>query len=173
LITTNNYDEAGNRSDSVLANGITANYTYDTLNRLTNIVHSGSLSSFAYTLNENGMRHTISETLKTSGSTSETHNITYTYDNLNHLKNETAVCSSPSGSYSEDYDYDIVGNRTYRSVTANGVLLTTDYQYVSGSDRQTDRLSKEVHAGPLVVKSIGDKRYYAYASGSGIIYRSF
>ncbi len=164
-VTTNAYDAVGNRDNTVLANSVTADYTYDNCNRLTNIVHSGSLSSFGYTLYDNGMRHTVSETLKTSSSTSETHSITYTYDNLNRLTHESATCSSPSGSYSEEYTYDVVGNRTYREVIANGQTLTTDYQYYTDG---RDKLEKEIHTEPSAMLPYNNKPVYAYASNGQI-----
>ncbi len=129
---------------------------------MTNLVHSGSLSSFEYTLNPDGMRHTISETLKTSSSTSETHNITYTYDNLNRLTNESATCSSPSGSYSEEYTFDVVGNRTKRVISANGQCMRTDYVY-----NNRDQLTSEVHDGPVWAMLVNDRPVYAYANGNG------
>jgi RHS repeat-associated protein len=110
------------------------------------------------------MRHTVAETLKTSSGTSETHNITYTYDNLSRLTGESATCSSPAGSYSEEYTYDVVGNRTYREVLANSVTLTTEYQYYTDG---ADKLEKETHTGPVACVPVGDTQYYAYAGTSG------
>ncbi len=174
-VTANTYDEAGNRQTRYLANNVTAGYTYDSLNRLTNLANThsvnGVLSSFGYTLYPDGMRHTVTETLKTSASITETHNITYTYDNLSRLTSEDANCSSPTGSYSEEYTFDVVGNRTYREVIANGQLLQTDYYY-DGTDASVDMLSREVHTGPVACVPVGDERYYAYAGGSGISYRT-
>jgi len=168
-VTINTYDQVGNRNGQTKANGIETVYTYDNCNRLTNLVHSSSLSSFAYTLYPDGMRQTVTETLKTSGGSSETHNITYTYDDLNRLTGETADTSPSGNGYTADYTYDITGNRIHREVTANGQTLTTDYQYYADG---CDKLEKETHSGPVAYVPAGDKQYYAYAASSRISYRS-
>jgi YD repeat-containing protein len=136
-----------------------ATYTYDSQNRLTNLVHSNALSSFAYTLLPNGLRQTANETLKHSdGITTLTQTIQYGYDNLNRLVSETATDVNGDG-YDIDYTLDIVGNRFERTVTANGQILTTEYRYYEGSDK----LEKEIHTGPLSLVPVGQERYYAYA----------
>jgi RHS repeat-associated protein len=115
------------------------------------------------------MQHTVTETLKTSASSSETHNITYTYDNLNRFINETADTVPSGDGYTIDYTYDVTGNRTRREVTANGQVLITDYQYYTDG---CDKLEKEIHSGPVACVPLGDEQYYAYADNGGITYKS-
>ena len=178
-VTTYNYDYAGNRSSTTTANGVngvTATYTNDNCNRLTNLSNThninGALSSFAYGLYANGMRHTVTEEIKTSETpTSETHNITYSYDNLNRLTDEDAYETTPGDTYNVDYTYDLVGNRFSRTVIANSQTLQTNYYY-DGTDASVDRLSREEHAGPVACVPIGDERYYAYADGGGLTYKT-
>jgi RHS repeat-associated protein len=168
------YDEAGNRkwlcidrngdfddSDPAAPTGyeIKTDYTYDPLNRLTDLLQKKTgeavLSSYIYTLKADGHRHSLDETLN------ETRNITYGYDDLNRLTDETAT--SGSNGYDIDYTYDLAGNRTERQVTANGPTLTTTYDYFG-----TDKLYTETHSGPVYAVSLHENdRYYAYATPNG------
>ncbi len=174
-VTTYNYDAAGNRNSTVLANNVTADYTYDNCNRLTNLTNThnvnGILSSFVYGLHPDGMRNTLTETLKYAGGATETHNITYTYDDLNRLTQESADTVPTGSGYTADYTYDLVGNRLEREILANGQTLTTEYQYYADG---SDRLYREIHTGPVAAVPIGDERYYAYAGpgGNSIFYKS-
>ena len=168
------YDEVGNRkwlcvdvdgdfdySDPAAPTGyeIKTDYTYDPLNRLTDLLQKKTaeavLSSYIYTLKADGHRHSLVETLN------ETRNITYGYDYLNRLTDETATSSS--NGYDIDYTYDLAGNRTQRQVTANGPTLTTTYDNLD-----TDKLYTETHSGPVYAVSLHENdRYYAYAAPNG------
>jgi len=169
------YDEVGNRkwlcidadggfdgSDPAAPTGyeIKTDYTYDQMNRLTQLLQQKtgevSLSTYNYTLKANGHRHSLNESLH------ETRDITYGYDNLNRLTDETA--DSNGDGYDIDYTYDLVGNRTKREIAVNSQNLTTDYVYYSG----TDKLQKETHTGPVYAIYLHENdRYYAYATGNG------
>jgi len=157
----NNFN--GSNPDNPTGYEIKTGYTYDSLNRLTNMVHmktgAVNLSAYNYTLNDNGSRHSLSETLN------ETRNITYGYDNINRLTSETA--SSSGNGYTSTYQYDIAGNRTVREVIVNSQPLTTTYDYYTG----TDKLHTETHDGPVYSVYLHDKdKYYAYAGTNGGFY---
>ncbi len=108
------------------------------------------------------MRASVTETVKVGATpTNETRTVSYGYDNLNRLTDETAAAAS--GGYDIDYAYDLVGNRLRRDVTIGGLVLTTAYDYYDG----TDKLETEVHTGPTTCMYIGNERYYAYAGAGG------
>src|SRR5439155_19905811 len=56
--TTYSYDNAGNLAGYLYPNGVQSNYTYNDLNRLTNlsVTKSATLASFVYTLGPAGNR---------------------------------------------------------------------------------------------------------------------
>jgi len=182
--TTYSYNEVGSRAGLELPNGAYADYSYDAQNRLKELKNYESkpdpvtnpdpptLSTFAYTLAADGMRTTAAETLKLTGGTTETPNITYTYDNLNRLLIESA--DDGSNDYIGTYKYDLAGNRkgdgtTHkgRKIETNNGTLETEYVYYTG----TDRLWKEIHDGPVYSFIIDDQQIYAYASNGQITYR--
>jgi RHS repeat-associated protein len=131
--TTNySYDDVGNLASFSTPNGVTHNYTYNTLNRLTNVGVSktaATLASYAYTLGAAGNRTAVTEN---TGRT-----VNYAYDNLYRLTSETianAVNPNPNGTIS--YIYDAVGNRLSRTSTVVGVP-TVASQTVDANDRLT------------------------------------
>jgi RHS repeat-associated protein len=128
---------------------------------------TGQLASYSYSLAANGQRVILDEEIKLTGGSTETHDITYGYDNINRLTDETAE----SGDYGYDvyYEYDLVGNRTLRQITVNSQPFTTEYEYYDG----TDKLKTEAQCGASCMLDIGDERYYAYAKqdGKGFYYR--
>jgi len=156
----------GNRESIQYGNGAHGVHIYDELNRLTNLTNYTSLSSFAYTLYANGMRYSVTETLD------ETRTVTYGYDNLNRLEQETALESTQTYGYTADYTYDTVGNRTYREITiynSSGVEhLHTKYDY----DTATDRLNWEKHRNSQIAMAVpfGNETLYAYADDSGGVF---
>ena len=121
-----------NLSNYTTGNGVQTSYTYNSLNRLTNVGVSKTattLASYAYTLGAAGNRTSVTEA---NGRTSN-----YTYDNLYRLTNETianATGTNPNGSIS--YTYDAVGNRLSRTSTVAGVP-TVASQSVDANDRLT------------------------------------
>ena len=168
-ITKYNYNEAGSRAAVEVGNGALAEYTYDKLNRLTDLTHYkttakiNSLSTFSYGLYDNGMRSAVDESLN------ENHYIDYSYDNLNRLTEESNYddpCTASAYGYTADYIYDLVGNRWQRVVevkNSSGThTLTTDYEY----DPDADRLMTETteYSGPSARIPWGDGYVYAYAS---------
>ena len=133
------YDKVGNRRTKADNNG-TANYTYDTLNRLVEAVNplpSNPLESFTYdpvgnrvNSNQNG-----SSTFNTANQLLEDANFTYQYDNNGNLTLKTPKTPGPFTSY--EYDAE---NKLVRAVT-NGT--TANYKY----DGLGRRVEKEVNDG--------------------------
>ena len=138
--TTYGYDHVGNRSWIQRPNGVLASYTYNMLNRLTNITNytvsagaGGVISSYTYALDPAGRRTGVAE----SGSASQNASTAYQYDEDDRLTSE----AGPAGDIA--YAYDGVGNRTSKVVTGGAGAGTTSYQYDTGGD---DRLAGE--SGP-------------------------
>ncbi len=130
------YDANGNRASLLYPNGTDTDYTYNTLNRLTNLATTGPLGpihSQALTLGPVGNRTQITEQ---DGSVK-----TYTYDALYRLTGETV---SGLFTYSKTFTYDQAGNRQQQVTTGTGApgtplaLGTISYGY---DDR--DRLTTE------------------------------
>jgi len=108
------WDPNGNRSALIQPNGTATSYTYDTLNRLTNLTTngpSGVIQSYDFTLGLAGNRERIDEA---DGTVRE-----YTYDDLYRL---TAEQVSDVGGfvYQKDFEYDPVGNRNVQTTTGTG-----------------------------------------------------
>ncbi len=125
------WDRNGNRSSLSQPNGTATSYSYDTLNRLTNLTTNGPtgvIQSYDFTLGLAGNRERIDEA---DGTFRE-----YTYDGLYRL---TAEQVSDVGGfvYQKVFDYDPVGNRELQTTTGSGAGLV-NYTY---DDR--DRLLTE------------------------------
>ena len=147
-ITSYTYDKNGNRLTMDLPNDIDTTYTYDALNRLTNVNHEVSettKSSFAYTLAADGQRVSVREQIEdVVGTGYDYHEKTYTPDALNRLTLEKVVetdgnWENPTTQYEVRYKFDLAGNRVKRQVDAGGTKQTTSYSY----DAATDRLEEE------------------------------
>ena len=104
---THGYDANGNRGSVVYPNGVESQWTYDTLNRLTQLrtTHPASgrmVQSYAFTLGPAGNRTRIEEH---DGTVRQ-----YGYDDLYRLTSERV--SEPIGlAYQKSFGYDAVGNR--------------------------------------------------------------
>ena len=142
--TSYQYDAAGNRQYLNLPNNWHVQYSYDALNRLTNInqyqgaAATNPTAAFTYTLDAAGIRTNLSETLNGASS-----NITWNYDPAYRLLSETRTGALAQ---TNSYSYDNNGNRqTWTSSTggtityaynANDQIITTtagstvtSYQY--------------------------------------------
>ncbi len=177
---TYNYDDAGRMTDLTQFNGTYMHYTYDEANRLTalenRISNAGSaISSYNYTLDNNGNRTGITQTVPigisvAAANTNFTMNLqknrliqagatSFTYDNEGQLATKTGETyafddahrvTGINGSVSHQYKYDGAGNRL--EAIRNGV--TTRYIYDA--------------SGNLLAEADGSnviQKYYIYGSG--------
>jgi RHS repeat-associated protein len=119
--TTYSYDAVGNLQNFSYPNGVTHAYSYDGLNRVTQVgssKNSSPISNYAYTLGAAGNRLTVAEL---TGRT-----VNYGYDSLYRLTSE-AVTSDPHAiNFTNGFTYDAVGNR--RQWLVNGVV-SNSYTY--------------------------------------------
>jgi len=117
---TYTYNDAGLRAQLSYPNSVTADYSYDQLDRLTGIVQRKggmTLASYTYTLGTAGNRLGVTEA---DGSSVE-----WTYDDAYRLLEETRLDSGGTVITRTAYTYDPVGNRL--SQVVNG--QTTTYIY--------------------------------------------
>ena len=132
--TIYNYTKVGSRASVTLPNGAKTTYTYDDLNRLTNLSNHKSdnslLSSYTYTLAPNGRRTgVVEQTLNDDNSTFTNRNIAYTYDALNRLTKEVSQCANKAElDYTSEYTYDLCGNRLKHTFVSL-VPFVVDYSY--------------------------------------------
>ncbi|MDF2179900.1 hypothetical protein P2G88_16730 [Aliiglaciecola sp. CAU 1673] len=114
------YDAVGNQTHIHYPNGLVAEYSYNSLNRVTSVVTKDAdgnlLSRYAYNLDATGRRIGLNEL---DGRSSE-----WNYDELYRLTDEV-IADPINGDHSSNYSYDNVGNRTQRTV--NGIV--TEYVY--------------------------------------------
>jgi RHS repeat-associated protein len=131
--TTYAYDAVGNLQNFVYPNGVTHAYSYDTLNRLTQMgasANAAALSNYAYTLGAAGNRTSVAEL---SGRT-----VAYAYDSLYRLMTETVSADPNNKDGAINYTYDAVGNRKTLNATlppAGGMSYTYDADDRLGSDQ--------------------------------------
>ncbi|MGB2985952.1 MAG: putative Ig domain-containing protein, partial [Phycisphaerae bacterium] len=156
-VTTYTYDAVGNRASVTYPNGTVAEYTYDSLNRLTNLVNRKSdgevISSYAYTLGPAGNRTRVVEH---TGRT-----VDYEYDYLYRLIGES-VDGPGDGQRITFYTYDAVGNRLHQATITDDVLITTFYTYDDNDRLLTEDRTEAVVRGP----PRGDGVQYASAHPS-------
>jgi len=113
------YDERGNIISITQGNNTYAAFEYDEANRLKSVKNYNAngtlLDSYTYTYDAIGNRTSV---------VTNTGTISYQYDALNQLKQETLVDGT-----SISYEYDAVGNRTKKTVIQGGNSTTTTYSY--------------------------------------------
>jgi RHS repeat-associated protein len=110
------YDANGNRASIAYPNGVQTAYSYDTLNRLTQLATTRPASgvtvqSYAFTLGPAGNRTGITE--------ADGHLRSYTYDSLYRLIGERVTLDNLL-QYEKAFGYDPVGNRLTQSTTGQG-----------------------------------------------------
>ena len=174
--TSYTYTPAGLAATVTLPNGLVTTYTYDRAHRLTNltnVVGSTTITSHAYTLDNEGNR--TAQTEFVSGiTTGASDSFGYTYDGLNRL---TAVTTTNAESFTLDSASNIA-SRTGPSATfsydTSGRLTSDGGQSFtwSNADRLTARGSDSFGYDPLdrLTSSTvsGTSRTYAY-NGDGLL----
>jgi RHS repeat-associated protein len=166
-ITTYTYTKVGSRSTVSLPNGVVTTYQYDELNRLTNLTHVATntlLASYSYQLHATGRRTGATEILKTedSGTSYITNTLAWGYDQMYRLTNEVSISSSTLGTYTNQYQYDKVGNRFSKVKYLNGTITTTTNLY-----NENDQLLKEVSLG-----SVTETNQYGYDANGSVVART-
>ena len=136
-VTRYSYDLLGNLLEEDLPNNVVNDYTYDSLNRLTDLRSSNAatdqaMAEYIYGLNADGTRKDVTEDLyyadMPGGSVSDHHTtIGWVYDALGRLTEEDY--DSYDGnvsvlSFTADYTLDLVGNRV---TMQKGSRTTTDF----------------------------------------------
>jgi len=114
----------GNLIGTAYPNGNTTTYTYNTLNRLTQMTNSGPnglISSYTYTLGAAGNRLQVVE----AGPATTGRTVSYTYDAVYRLTQETIDEPGTANDQTITYSYDAVGNRT--QMNRAGVVTTYTY----------------------------------------------
>jgi RHS repeat-associated protein len=139
--TTNySYDAVGNLGGFTYANGVQTGYTYNSLNRLTQMQSTcatgtgcgapgTAIASYAYTLGPAGNRLSVAEL---SGRT-----VTYGYDDLYRLTSES-VSGAASQNGAISYQYDAAGNRVQRNSTVPAIPATGLLNYDANDRTSTD-----------------------------------
>ncbi len=111
-VTSLGYDANGNRASLAHPNSVTTSYTYDQLNRPTQLRTETSagevLQSYEYTLGPAGNRTRIDEHDGTSRH--------YAYDDLYRLTQDRMTDSAGDLVYQRDFTYDPVGNRLQQTI---------------------------------------------------------
>lgn len=131
-LTRYTYDEANNVRRMELPNGTVRVNTWDALNRVSNIEHSGPggiFASFRYTMGPTGNRTEVRE--------HDGRVVSYTYDALYRLVRE-AITDPTAGNRTISYTMDPVGNRLTRDDSAEGV---TTYAYNPNDQLLTEALA--------------------------------
>jgi RHS repeat-associated protein len=131
-VTRYTYDLANNVQRMELPNGTVRVNTYDALNRVNNIEHSGPagiFASFRYTMGPTGNRTEVRE--------HDGRVVSYTYDALYRLVRE-AINDPTVGNRTISYAMDPVGNRLTRDDSAEGVTM---YAYDPNDQLLTEALA--------------------------------
>ncbi|HEY0173454.1 MAG TPA: RHS repeat-associated core domain-containing protein [Pyrinomonadaceae bacterium] len=129
------YDATGNLKTETRANGVRSDYTYNLLNRLSNLTvgRAGvTQASYTYTHDRTGRRLSSTEL--------DGRAVTYTYDALYRLTRESVAGGpSPASNGAVDYTYDAVSNRLSRISSLAGVVSATS------SYDANDRLTSDAY----------------------------
>jgi YD repeat-containing protein len=125
----------GNKAHEALPNGVTTDYTYDTLNRLVDVntadATGKSLLSQTFILNKDGTRASLHQTqLQNDNTTIVTTDTNWAYDPDGRLSSEgyTSAVGDPASTIEQHGDlfaYDLAGNRLYQQHDGG----TTNYTY--------------------------------------------
>jgi RHS repeat-associated protein len=146
-LTTYSYDNASNVATVKIPNGLTSTFTYDALNRLTEL-STPPVADYKYTLGLTGNRTNATEQ---SGRT-----LQWSYDNIYRLTGET-IAGDPSNNGADNgsatYTLDPVGNRTSATSTLSGI------DPIAGSYNPNDQLSTESYDANGNVIATGGMSY--------------
>ncbi|MEX0727342.1 MAG: RHS repeat-associated core domain-containing protein, partial [Planctomycetaceae bacterium] len=147
------YDLQGNLDLQTNPNGVITDYSYDDLNRLTDLVHylpdetpetladNDKLAEFEYEVREDGRRTSATETFWFD-SAAHVNTITWTYDNAGRLIDEVFDHYDDQYDQTQHFTYDLVGNRLMRTVD-EGNDSSIDQVFASLYDANDRLLTEE------------------------------
>jgi RHS repeat-associated protein len=115
--TTYTYDPASNLATVTYPNGLQSSFTYDDLNRVTAL--NNGKASYSYTLGPTGSRQSAAES---SGRT-----LSWNYDGIYRLTNETISLDPMSKNGTVAYGLDPVGNRQTQTSSIPGIPTASFY----------------------------------------------
>jgi RHS repeat-associated protein len=132
--TTYAYDPASNVTTATLPNGVQSAMTYDTLNRISGLAASSSSAEVSGYTYQRGPTGTLSSATELNGRT-----LTWNYDGIYRLTNETIASDPTNENGSISYGLDPVGNRLSDTSSLSGINSTT------GAYNADDELSTETY----------------------------
>ena len=132
-VATNTYTKLGSLQDVFYPNGVHAAWQYDVMNRLTNLTYTSSggtaLAQYSYVPNANGWRQSSTEILRQVNGTYVTNQLTWGYDNLGRLTREASSSTSAALNYTNNYVFDLAGNRLWQTNFSSAGTQLTGYTY--------------------------------------------
>ena len=154
------YDLNGNREQVLRANGVSTGYKFDSLNRLDKLTHAKGnvvLSSFDYTVRQDGKRTGVSESIVNDQTDAtprtSSRSVGFTYDDAGRLTREDGK-DGLGVSYENAWQYDAAGNRTtttYKRATKEApntvATITTIAAVFTGNDWLKQQTSTVATAG--------------------------
>jgi len=155
--TTYSYDDASNVATVKIPNGLTSTFTYDALNRLTEL-STPPVADYKYTLSATGIRTNATEQ---SGRA-----IQWSYDNIYRLAGETITgdpANNSGDNGSASYTLDPVGNRTAETSSLSGI------NPIAGSYNPNDQLSSESYDANGNTTQTANGNQYTYDSENHLI----
>jgi RHS repeat-associated protein len=131
------YDDANNLIHTELDQGAsvvaTADYAYDSLNRLQTLVQKNGAgaqsASYTYKRLADGNVSEVDESLLLPSGSTRTDTVKYAYDALGRLTEEALTSSDATLNRTADYTLDLVGNRLKEVLTTPGQTQTTTDAY--------------------------------------------
>jgi RHS repeat-associated protein len=138
--TTFSYDAAGRLTSKTDARSLSVMYCYDDVNRTTKKMYTGTcaapvagLVTFGYDANGyTGLRTSMSDSV---GS------VTYTFDTMDRLTQESRTLTGVSGTFSTSYGYNIKGDLTQMTYPSGRVV---NFNYATGGGCCNSRLASVV-----------------------------
>jgi RHS repeat-associated protein len=131
------FDDANQLTHTSLTQGssvvVTADYTYDPLNRLlTGVQRDGAnnqLASYTYQRQADGFIHQVDESNRLPSGATRTDTVVYTYDALGRLTEAVLTSSDTTLNRTTDYTFDLVGNRLAETTVAGGQTTVATSTY--------------------------------------------
>lgn len=155
VIDQKTYDLAGNVKTDIDGNGNTTSYTYNTFNKVQNVVNPGDVSIPSNTVN---YQYDKSQNLKWKKDTYGTVNM-YTYDNQSRVLTNIEQKQDGTQSITTSVKYDKNGNKRY---VTDGNGVTTEYRY----DEVNRKLSELVTVTDLNSNKVQHVTSYSYDANS-------